>query len=217
MFIELVDSLRCLADHEETWLVAAVTRMDGRHIVDGILGCPICKREYRVVDGVAWFTTSGEPSPAGLTPPGGPAHEDLVLRAAALMGLTDAGGIVCVGGPWVACADALAELGPAHVVTLTAQARPSGAGAEAVSALVVDDRLPFGTGAVRAVALGAELATGALVRSAVSVLRSRGRLVAPADSGVPDGVTELARDETDWVAERVAVASMPVALRSARR
>ena len=34
MFIDLVDSLRCVAAHEESWLVAAVARMDGRQVVE---------------------------------------------------------------------------------------------------------------------------------------------------------------------------------------
>jgi hypothetical protein len=34
---------------------------------------------------------------------------------------------------------------------------------------------------------------------------------------VPDDVKVLARDDTDWVAERIAVASPPVTLRSSRR
>jgi len=59
MFIELVDSLRCLTPHEETWLVASVAEMSGRHIIDGRLGCPICRRSYPVREGVGIFTADG--------------------------------------------------------------------------------------------------------------------------------------------------------------
>jgi hypothetical protein len=85
-----------------------------------------------------------------------------------------------------------------------------------VSSLVVGDLLPFAAASVRAIALDDDLA-GTTLDSAASVLRSRGRLVAPASATVPQGVTEMARDAQDWVTERDAVASPPVALRLARR
>jgi uncharacterized protein YbaR (Trm112 family) len=214
MFIELVDSLRCLNAHEDTWLVAAVARLDGRHIAEGTLGCPVCRREYPIRDGVGWFVEpSSAPDASRLTPHAPPAPDDRVTRAAALLGLMDAGGIIVLGGDWADCADAIAELGPAHVVILNRSATSDAP--QSVSSLVVGDRLPFAAASVRAAALDAELA--AALSSAAHVLRSRGRLVAPADAPVPDGVTELARDAENWVAERAVVASPPVMLRSARR
>jgi hypothetical protein len=212
MFIELVDSLRCLTPHEETWLVASVSEMSGRHIISGTLGCPMCHRAYPVRDGAAIFTADG--SAPSLTT-AGVASEERVLRAAALLGLSDAGGIVVLGGAWVDCADALAAMGPAHVVTLNTVA--SDASPQAVSSIVVDDALPFGSGALRGVALDGYTATPTLVSSAVARLRSRGRLVAAAGVPVPADVSELARDAADWVAERAVVASPPVALRLGRR
>ena len=214
MFIELVDSLRCVNAHEDTWLVAGVTRMDGRRIVEGKLGCPLCRREYPVRDGVAWFAGSGSDRASRLTPTPPSATEGRAMRAAALLGLTDAGGIVVLGGSWADCADAIAELSPSHVVVLN-RAIPIDA-PQTVSCLVVGERLPFAAGSVRAVALDAELAATSL-ESATAALRGRGRLVAPASTPVPADVTELARDDEDWVAERITVASPPVALRSARR
>jgi uncharacterized protein YbaR (Trm112 family) len=215
MFIELVDSLRCVSAHEDTWLVAGVTRMDGRRIVEGKLGCPVCHREYPVRDGVAWFAGAPfGPESSHLTPAPSVATEDRAMRAAALLGLTEAGGIVVLGGSWAGCADAIAELSPSHVVVLN-RAIPIDA-PQTVSRLVVGERLPFAAGAVRAVALDAELAATSL-ESATAALRGRGRLVAPVSTPVPADATELARDDQDWVAERVAVASPPVALRSTRR
>jgi uncharacterized protein YbaR (Trm112 family) len=211
MFIELVDSLRCIEAHDETWLVAAVTHMDGRHVIDGLLGCPICRRQYPVRDGIGWFRT-GEPDVERLTRVAATHDEERIMRAGALLGLTDGGGIVCLDDTWADCADALTELGPAHVVVLNANA---GAAGETVSVLAVEDKLPFAAGALRAVALGA--ASRPLVVTASAATRSRGRLVVPADVPVPDGVSELARDGTVWVGERGAVASPPVTLRSARR
>lgn len=216
MFIELVDSLRCLTPHEETWLVAAASRMDGRHIVEGVLGCPICRREYAIRLGTAWFTAAQPDSDgSGLTTQAAESDDAGATRAAALLGLSEPGGIVVLGGSWAGYADAVADLGASHVVVLNTYA--GDASPQEVSSLVVDDRLPFGTGGLRGVAVGGELASPALLSSAASSLRSRGRLVAPSDASVPDGVEVLARDEVNWVAERTVVASPPIALRSARR
>lgn len=217
MFIELVDSLRCVVPHEDTWLVAAVVRMDGRHIVEGTLGCPVCRREYAITGGVAWFadrpSESGAPDRLTIFPA---AHDEpRATRAAALLGLTEPGGIVLLGGSWAEFADATADLGAHHVVLLNAQA--SDASPQEVSALVVGDHVPLAVGTVRAAALGPDVATPARLTSAARVLSGRGRLVAPADAPVPEGVTVLARDARDWVGERDVVASPPVTIRSARR
>ena len=216
MFIELVDSLRCLEPHEETWLVAAASRMDGRHVVEGVLGCPVCRREYEVRAGTAWFSArQPDADDPDLTPVSSDADPAHVTRAAALLGLSQPGGVVVLGGSWTAYADAVADLGISHGVVLNGRANESSV--QEVSSIVVDDRLPFGAGALRGVAVDQAVASPALLASAVSSLRSRGRLVAPSDAGVPDGVELLARDERDWVAERSVVASPPIALRSARR
>ena len=212
MFIELVDSLRCLTPHEATWLVAAASRMDGRHIVEGMLGCPICRREYAIRRGTAWFSAE---QPVGdgyhLTTAAADSDDAGAMRAAALLGLSEPGGTVVMGGSWAGFADTVAELGASHVVVLNAQASDSSP--QEVSSLVIDDRLPFGTGGLRGVAVDGELVSPALLASAASSLRSRGRLVAPADAPVPGEVGVLARDGVNWVAERMVVASHPIALK----
>jgi uncharacterized protein YbaR (Trm112 family) len=215
MFIELVDSLRCVEAHEDTWLVASVSRMDGRHIVTGLLGCPVCRREYPVRDGIAWFVDRDDPGNRSLTPAPDGTDPELVPRAAALLGLTDAGGIVVLGGHWVACANPIAELGAAHVVILDAV--PPSPSAQEVSAVAVGHGLPFAAGSVRGIALGGTAATPRRIESAARVLRPRGRLIAPTSAEQPAEVTELARDAADWVAERGAASSPPIPLRSARR
>src|SRR2546421_743598 len=55
MFIELTDHLRCPADHEEQFLVLLPDRMEGRSVLSGELGCPVCGRVVRVEEGVADF------------------------------------------------------------------------------------------------------------------------------------------------------------------
>jgi len=42
VFVELIEALRCPRPHEDAHLVASATRTEARHIVDGVLGCPVC-------------------------------------------------------------------------------------------------------------------------------------------------------------------------------
>ena len=131
MFIELVQSLRCVRAHELTWLVASVACMNDRDIVRGTLGCHVCGTEYPVTDGVADFTL-GQPVPA-------PSHgndvasftdEELALRAAALLDLAEPGGFALLTGAWSACAPSLTALTPrVHLLALDASTTiPSGGG-----------------------------------------------------------------------------------------
>ena len=212
MFIELVDHLRCLRPHEDSWLVAASFRMEARHIVEGVLGCPVCRAEYPVRDAVADLT-GGAPLPAvGDPAPGDPrADADEALRLAALLHLLEVRAPVLLGGRWSGCAPVLAEAVPAPWLLLDPAPRPDRH--PAISTLLAVGTVPIAAGALHGVALDATLAADpALVAAAARALRPRGRLVAPAGTPMPGGLTELARDERHWVAESSGPASAPVGL-----
>lgn len=210
MFIELVDSLRCPRPHEDTWLVAAVARFHGRHVADGSLGCPVCRAQYPVRDGGVDFTAGGrgERASQGVDTPG----EDEVLRARALLGLAEPGGTVALVGEAASLAPALEEA--AQVTLLLVNPRRSALG-PGTSTVWVDDGVPLAAGVLRGAMIGAGVdASRAFVDSLVRALAPRARLVAPAARPVPDGMTELARDAREWVAERAAErVSPPVPLR----
>jgi uncharacterized protein YbaR (Trm112 family) len=229
MHIEFIDSLRCTRPHEESWLVAAVDRMEGRTIVRGVLGCPVCGAEYPIEDGVADFRAdAGAPpriqdgaesgaghhrSTAGRradAPEGASAAgEELAMRAAALLGLAEPGGTAVLAGAWGAASPALSSLVDVHLLLADPPFAAHGGGS--VSVVRTDGALPLAAGSVRGVALDDGASPGAAA-AAVRALRSGGRLVAPAGVPVPAGVTELARDARHWVAERNAAASAPVGL-----
>jgi uncharacterized protein YbaR (Trm112 family) len=217
VFVELIDALRCPRVHEPTWLVAAAHDTRARCVVAGTLGCPVCRATYAVAGGVARFDQA-------LSPPAAPPLADPAgdaLRLAALLGLTDAGGIVAVGGSWDAAVDPLldAVAGAADVRVLVIEPAGAYAPRPPVGALA-GAWLPVAPGALRGVALDAATATPDRLAAAVAALRPRGRLVAPAAAPLPDGVHELARDARHWVAEREtgpAMAGPVVALRRAGR
>ena len=204
MFVELVDLLRCPHAHEDSWLVAAADETADRHIVHGSLGCPVCRAEYPIRDGVVHFDADAAcatdaDAPLPHLDDGERAAE--AMRLAALLDLSSAGGTVLLGGAWQGCADAVLALADVRVLLLdpprVPELRPE------VSA-VRGAPMPVAAGGVRGVALDERTADPERVAAAARAVRPGGRLVAPVAAAVPDGVTELARDGRHWVAERAA-------------
>src|SRR6478672_1403328 len=81
MHSELVDTLRCLSVHEESWLVAAADETEGRHIMRGVLGCPVCHARYPIERGIADFS-GGMRAPVALEDDDISVSESLELGAA---------------------------------------------------------------------------------------------------------------------------------------
>lgn len=214
MHIDLVESLRCVREHEPTWLVAVAERVEARDILSGVLGCPDCRAEYPVVQGVAYFAAPADPPRAGAADAGlaGGAGDgtDTALRAAALLDLVEPGGFVVLAGTWGAAAPELLALASVHVLALNApRGLPSGGG---LSVAVAPDDVPVRAGTARGVALDAANASPRQLAGAAAALRTGGRLVAPAQAPIPEGVSLLARDERHWVAERPPAAGSVVRL-----
>ena len=218
MFVEMIDLLRCPHPHADSWLVAAAARTVGRHVMDGTLGCPVCEAEYPIHDGIADFGPAPDAGVPGDEPGGSDAER--AMRLAALFGLTGPGGTVALGGrsggDQGVVAALLAELGGVRVLTLDAPAAPLTV--DQLSGLRGGGGLPLAIGSLRAAALDARTADAPRLTAAVQALAPRGRLLAPASAPLPAGVTEIARDDLQWLAERdpSPVESRPVALQRRR-
>src|SRR5437879_832465 len=65
--------LRCPERHEEGFLVLSTGEMLGRMVRSGMLGCPVCGKEYPIVRGVAHFSGGGMRD-AGSVAAGEPTH-----------------------------------------------------------------------------------------------------------------------------------------------
>jgi hypothetical protein len=217
--------------HADSWLVARADELVDRHILRGELGCPVCGARYAVRDGVADFAAdASRATAADAMRPSGSARpvaqrdsaassdttQALALRAAALLGLTEPGGLVVLAGAWSACANELLEMVDG-VQLLALGPAPALRSGGALSLALIPDVLPLAAESARGIALDAAHATPSLLAGAARALAPSGRLIAPAYALVPESLRELARDEEHWVAAAAppsnVSAPVPIALR----
>jgi len=192
MFIEMIDLLRCPREHEETWLIAAFTTMDGRFVVEGKLGCPICNSSYDIVGGVARF--GGEISDA-FAPNVSP---ESVMRTAALLNLARPGSLAVLCGSEASAAGDLSQLTECRVIAMNPAANIEDS--DHVGTIVTDTRIPLAANSVDAIAIGD---CHALLSDASRVLRPSGRLTISSETELPPGFQEIARDDQSIVAEAI--------------
>jgi uncharacterized protein YbaR (Trm112 family) len=211
MFIPLVDSLRCIAGHEDTWLVASIERSEERDIRHGFLGCPICSAEYPIRDGIAYFGVDASEMTAT---PLQAVEDDDAIRLAAALDLTEPRMVAVLYGAWGALAPVMRGFSPAHLLLVNPPAgMASGDGVSVVRTAVT---APIARGSMDAAALGSGASPG-MVDSLVASVRGGGRIVGPRDLPPPGDAAELTRDDRIWVAERTEGATAPlVSLRRAR-
>jgi uncharacterized protein YbaR (Trm112 family) len=145
LFIELTDHLRCPVDHEESFLVLLPDKMEGRSVVAGQLGCPVCGRTYALKDGAVDFGGAPEEPDEG----------DTVLDAAAvnaLTGLHGPGGYLTLVGNVGSMWQEIAELNPG--VALVAVNPPASLKNAPQISVLRAGRFPLKSGSMRGVVLG---------------------------------------------------------------
>ncbi len=196
MFIELLDGLRCVADHPQIPLVAAILQRDERFVVQGVLGCPTCRREYEINGGVAWFRDQGGNTdrPALL-----PRDEEGAMRIGAFLAVAD-GATVALVGDWARYAIELAELVGLRAYAVNPQERIGES--ERVGVLYSHNRLPVTDGSLRGVAIDDSGWSSDELRLAARALSPGGRMVGPATLAVPAAMEEIARDDRWWIGEK---------------
>jgi uncharacterized protein YbaR (Trm112 family) len=200
VYIELIDLLRCPNDHDESWLVAAFNKMEGRFVIEGKLGCPVCNASYPITTGIADMRGDALPDPE-TSDAGRSSVEDeaTALRIAAMLGLTRAGSIAVLVGVSPDIPGIVAEMTSTRVIGVN----PTSAvhdEKENVALVYSGARLPFASASVDGIMLSSNASTGD-VQEAVRVLATGGRLVAPATVELAGNLRELARDEHHIVAE----------------
>ncbi|MDX2121984.1 MAG: hypothetical protein SF070_13140 [Gemmatimonadota bacterium] len=180
MFIELTDHLRCPGPHAEAYLVLIPGTMQGRQVVEGMLGCPVCQAEYPIREGQVEFGTV-EPPPAvpGPTPP-----EAAALHA--FLGLEGPGGYVALVGEAAREARPLAALLPG--VHLALVNPPAGTVSSTVAGVLHTPRFPLKQRSLRGAVVGAPWAlvpgwNAAAVEAVLPGLRAAGEGEPPAVPG----------------------------------
>ena len=206
MHIDLTEMLRCPEPHDEAFLVMSTGEMRGRMVRSGLLGCPVCGREYPLIKGVARFTGSGEqgavPSAAPFgTAPGSPLPVDPETLQA-LLDLSGPGGYVVLVGNAARHAVGLAGLmGGIHFVGIDAP--PDVEELPVLSLLSCDSMIPLRRAMARAVVVGRDYAEAAWLAEAERILLPGRRLVVEReDIALPAGLTRIASGQGLLVAER---------------
>ncbi|MEO6591445.1 MAG: hypothetical protein ABIO52_03925 [Gemmatimonadaceae bacterium] len=182
--------------------MAAFNRMDGRFVIDGKLGCPICSASYPISDGTVDFRSdapaASQPGKSRPLDVLAAAPEEMTLRVAGMLGLTRAGAAVVLSRMPAEIAGAVAELAGVRVVSVNRTG--DGDERENIASVRADERLPFGSGSIDAMMITGDVSPGD-IGEGLRVLKTGGRLVAPAGTPLAGNLRELARDDRFIVAE----------------
>lgn len=205
MFIELIDLLRCPRQHADSWLVAAFNSMDGRFVVEGKLGCPVCSASYSITDGIADLrldvgAPNNEEQESSATAQTVSHDDDTAVRAAALLGLTNPNALVVLAGSAASLSSNIGEMTESRIMAINPVTRLGQS--ERVAVIRARERFPFASGSVDGIMMDASSAA-TFAHDAGRVLRQGGRLVGPATLRIDGQFRELARDDTNVVAESV--------------
>ncbi|HTJ23034.1 MAG TPA: hypothetical protein VL383_11600 [Gemmatimonadaceae bacterium] len=202
MHIELTEMLRCPEPHREEVLVLSTGEVKDRMVRSGIVGCPVCHKEYFIARGIVNFRRlTDRPAKGTYTPPSPlPSADAASLQA--LLELSGPGGYVILVGSAVRQAQRLSELMPGiHFVGINAPSeldeQPS------LSLIYANEKIPLRTAVARGVVVGADLATSPwLVEAHRVLLRGRRFVVENEEPDLPIGLVKLAAEQGLWVGEK---------------
>ena len=194
MYIELIDLLRCPEPHEESQLVAALNKVEGRHVIEAKLGCPVCGAEFFIRDEVAIF---GDPLIASRAN----AKDADTIRISAFLNLISPGKTVLLSGEWATASASVAESVSARVVSINS---PSPVKMhDHVAEIRATLRFPLASKCLDGIALDESHSAPELVTEATRLLRPRGRLFVPSGALLSPQFRLLAADKNEIVAEYV--------------
>ncbi|OLD87623.1 MAG: hypothetical protein AUG85_06655 [Gemmatimonadetes bacterium 13_1_20CM_4_66_11] len=208
MHIELTEMLRCPEPHREEMLVLSTGEVKDRMVRSGIIGCPVCHKEYPISRGIVNFRRSRErvskessgPRPVYAPPSPLPSAEATSLQA--LLELSGPGGYVVLVGAAVRQAQRLGALmAGIHFVGINA---PSEMDEQpTLSLLYANEKVPLRTAVARGVVVGADLATSPwLVEAHRVLLRGRRFVVENEEPELPIGLLKLVAEHGLWVGEK---------------
>src|SRR5437016_5187546 len=200
--------LRCPESHGEAFLVMSTGEMLGRMVRSGILGCPICRREFPIAKGIVNFAGSGMrdagcvDAPEDSHPASHSPHPVDSETLQALLDLSGPGGYIVLVGAAARHAVGLAGLmGGIHFVGIDAPAEVEEL--PILSLLACETVIPLRRAMARAVVVGPERASPPWIGEAMRVLlRGRRLVIEDEDASAPAGLKQLAVGQGLWVGER---------------
>jgi len=208
MHIELTEMLRCPEAHREEMLVLSTGEVKHRMVRSGLVGCPVCHKEYPIARGIVNFRRSKErvakessgPRPAYAPPSPLPSADAAKLQA--LLELSGPGGYVVLVGAAVRQAPRLSSMMEGiHFVGINPPADME----EQFFLTVMEttEKVPLRTAVARGVVVGADLATSPwLVEAHRVLLRGRRFVVENEEPELPIGLLKLAAEQGLWVGEK---------------
>lgn len=195
MYIEFIDLLRCTEPHEESQLVAALNQLDGRHVIEAKLGCPVCGAAFYIRDAIAVFDEAVVVPPPVL-------HDDsYAMRISAFLDLITPGKVVLISGEFASASLSVAESSGARVVSLNSPSPVSAI--DGVAEIRAWSRIPLASKSLDGIALDESHSTAMMLVEASRLLRPGGRLLASARARLSANFRELARDSQHVIAEYV--------------
>ena len=214
MRFELTDLLICPRCGPAHGLVLLVREVYDRRVLSGWLGCPACRVDYPVREGIA--DLRADPAAGSTVPALPPPYEsdELALKILALSGLAGERGTLLLGERLAHVASEVAERAPELDVIAIGSAPGLAAEGPGVSWILADAGLPVADGVLRCVAI-APAGDREIVVEAARCVGPGGRLLL-FDAGEDDieeakrgGLKVLAAEAGIAVAERRA-GSLPV-------
>ncbi|HYX81672.1 MAG TPA: hypothetical protein VE714_04720 [Gemmatimonadales bacterium] len=175
--------------------------MRARMVRTGLVGCPVCHKEFPISRGIVDFRSSAARASKPYPPPSPlPSADAESLQA--LLELSGPGGYVILIGAAARQAERLSALmSGIHFVGINApsdmQEQPT------LSLLYASEKVPLRTGIARGVVVGADLATSPwLVEAHRVLLRGRRFVVENEEPELPIGLVKLAAENGLWVGEK---------------
>jgi len=192
MYIELTDHLRCPVAHAEQFLVLLPSRMEGRRVLEGALGCPVCGLVVQLAGGIVDW---------GEAPPSAGQTTLSAEAVAAFLGLSGPGGYVALVGGVTVLAGALAPLLPG--IRLVLVNPPADAPDSETASVLRAPSLPLKSGSMRGTVVGSEYGSAEpwVRESVASVLQGLRVVVEGGEPGV-EGVEVMARSGECWVGRK---------------
>lgn len=194
MHILLTDVLACPRCGPDFGLILLADRVQARRVLQGFLGCPNCREEYPIRDGVSDLRFPPSLGPVHPTAPVAATHE-LALRVAALLGVRTPGARIVLIGAGADLAQELSGLLPdVEVIGVVADPEASEHEEAGVSLVAAGSVLPFQGGKLHGAALLGGVGEASLVQVARVLAPGARLLIEPVSGSIAEALAAAGLD-----------------------